>query len=70
MAMYKVLDYNKINRWDKMNMKPVIKTTLWLMCIVCLYNVFTTFDGLVFSVSGFVGMFSSWTLLRWDSFAE
>ena len=53
-----------------MNMEPVIKTTLWLMCIVCLYNVLTTFDGLVFSVSGFVGMFSSWTLLRWDSFAE
>ena len=41
-----------------MNMKLVIKTGLWLMCFVCLYNILTTFDGLVFSVSGFLGLFS------------
>ena len=55
---------------NKMDMKPVIKTGLWLLTIVCLYNVITTFDGLVFSVSGFTGIFTTWTLLRWDEFFE
>ena len=40
------------------------------MCFVCLYNILTTFDGLVFTVSGLVGLFSTWFLLKWDELAE
>ena len=60
----------KQKRKNNMDMKPVIKTGLWLMCFVCLYNILTTFDGLVFTVSGLVGLFSTWFLLKWDELAE
>ena len=49
-----------------MNMEPVIKIGLWMMSIVCLYNVLTTFDNLIFSISGFLGIFSTWMLIKWD----
>ena len=49
-----------------MNTEMVIKTMLWMTCFICLYNVLTTFDGLVFSLSGFIGMFSTWILIKWD----
>ena len=54
----------------KMNMKSTIKTGLWCLTFVCLYNELTAFDGLVFSVSGFVGIVTTWTLIRWDEFFE
>ena len=57
----------KVNKMDTRN---VIKTGLWMMCFVCLYNILTTFDGLVFTVSGLVGLFSTWFLLKWDELAE
>ena len=60
----------EIQKRKKMNMKLVIKTGLWLMCFVCLYNILTTFDGLVFTVSGFLGLCSTWFLLKWDELAE
>ena len=53
-----------------MDMKPVIKTGLWMMSIVCLYNILTTFDTLVFAVSGFVGLVATWMLIKWDDIAE
>ena len=53
-----------------MNKKLVIKTLLWMTTILCLYNIITTFSGLVFSLSGFIGIFTTWTLLRWDEFFE
>jgi hypothetical protein len=56
----------KQKRKNNMDMKPVIKTGLWMMSIVCLYNVLTTFDNLVFSVSGFLGIFSTWMLIKWN----
>ena len=60
----------KQKRKNNMDMKPVIKTGLWMMCFVCLYNVVTTFDNLVFVVSGFLGIFSTWMLIKWDNIAE
>ena len=60
----------KQKRKKNMNMEPVIKTGLWMMSIVCLYNVLTTFDNLVFSVSLFMGLFSTWILIRWDRIVE
>ena len=60
----------KQKRKKNMNMEPVIKTGLWMMSIVCLYNVLTTFDNLVFSISVFMGLFSTWILIRWDRIVE
>jgi citrate synthase len=60
----------KQKRKNKMNMKPVIKTGLWMMSIVCLYNILTTFDTLVFAVSGFVGLVATWMLIKWDELVE
>ena len=52
----------------KNNMKEqVIKTMLWMTCFICLYNILTTFDGLVFSLSGFIGLTSTWMLIKWDN---
>ena len=48
-----------------MDMKNVIKIGLWLMCFVCLYNIFTTHDTTIFAVSGFVGIIFTWILLSW-----
>ncbi len=53
-----------------MNKSLMIKTLLWMTTIICLYNIITTFSGLVFSLSGFMGIFTTWTLLRWDEFFE
>ena len=55
---------------NKMDIKLIIKTLLWMTTIICLYNIITTFSGLVFSLSGFIGIFTTWTLLRWDEFFE
>ena len=60
----------KQKRKKNMNMEPVIKTGLWMMSIVCLYNILTTFDTLVFAVSGFVGLVATWMLIKWDDIAE
>lgn len=46
--------------------EQIIKTLLWMTCCVCLYTLLTTFNGLVFSLSGFIGMFSTWILIKWD----
>ena len=55
----------------KNNMKEqVIKTMLWMTCFICLYNILTTFDGLVFSLSGFIGLTSTWMLIKWDRINE
>jgi hypothetical protein len=51
---------------NKMDMKNVIKIGLWLMCFVCLYNIFTTHDTTIFAVSGFVGIIFTWILLSWN----
>ena len=50
--------------------EQVIKTLLWITSSVCLYNVLTAFDGLVFSLSGFIGLFSTWILIKWDDIVE
>ena len=67
--------HNWIQAWSvtekqkrKNNMKEqVIKTMLWMTCFICLYNILTTFDGLVFSLSGFIGLTSTWMLIKWDN---
>ena len=46
--------------------EQVIKTMLWMTCFICLYNILTTFSGLVFSMSGFIGLCSTWILIKWD----
>ena len=46
--------------------KSVIQFMLWSTCTICLYNILTTKSGLVFSLSGFIGMFSTWILIKWD----
>ena len=53
-----------------MNTEMVIKTMLWMTCFICLYNILTTFDGLVFSLSGFIGLTSTWMLIKWDRINE
>ena len=72
--------YNWIQAWmvtatqkrkKKKKMKEqVIKTLLWITCCICLYSLLTTFDNLVFFLSGFIGLFSTWILIRWDRIAE
>ena len=72
--------YNWIQAWmvtatqkqkRKKRMKEqVIKTLLWIISCICLYNVLTTFDTLVFAISGFIGMFSTWILIKWDNIVE
>ena len=55
----------------KKNMtEQVIKTLLWMTSSICLYSLLTTFDNLVFFLSGFIGMCSTWMLLRWDRITE
>ena len=55
----------------KKNMtEQVIKTLLWITSSVCLYSLLTTFDNLVFFLSGFIGMCSTWILIRWDNIVE
>ena len=55
----------------KKNMtEQVIKTLLWMTCFICLYSLLTTFDNLVFFLSGFIGMCSTWILIRWDNIVE
>ena len=52
----------------KNNMKEqVIKTLLWITSSVCLYNVVSTFSGLVLSLSSFIGLTSTLILFRWDN---
>ena len=60
----------KQKRKNNMNMEPVIKTGLWMMSIVCLYLLLTTFDTLIFAVSGFMGLCSTWILIRWDNIVD
>ena len=60
---------NISKRKNKMK-EQMIKAMLWMTCFVCLYNILTTFDGLVFTISGLVGLFSTWFLLKWDELAE
>ena len=50
--------------------EQVIKTLLWITSSVCLYNVLTTFSGLVLSLSSFIGLTSTWILFRWDNIVE
>ena len=59
----------KQEKRDRM-MKYVIQFMLWSTCIICLYNILTTKSGLVFSLSGFIGMFSTWILIRWDNIVD
>ena len=55
----------------KKNMtEQVIKTLLWMTSSICLYSLLTTFDNLVFFLSGFIGLFSTWILIRWDRITE
>ena len=55
----------------KKNMtEQVIKTLLWMTCCICLYSLLTTFDNLVFFLSGFIGMCSTWILIRWDNIVD
>ena len=64
----KMLDQNKhgiFNKESKMNMKNVIKVGLWLMCLVCVYNIITTYDTTIFAISGFVGIICTCALLNW-----
>jgi hypothetical protein len=49
-----------------MNMKSTIKIGLWLMCLVCMYNIITTYDTTIFAVSGFVGIICTCALLNWN----
>ena len=49
-----------------MNMKSTIKIGLWLMCLVCMYNIITTYDTTIFAVSGFVGIICTCVLLNWN----
>ena len=65
----KMLDPNKhgiFNKESKMDMKNTIKAGLGLMSCVCLYNVLTTYDIMVFMVSVSTGIFSTWMLLTWE----
>ena len=64
----KMLDPNKhgiFNKESKMNMKNVIKVGLWLMCLVCVYNIITTYDTTIFVVSGCAGIICTCALLNW-----
>ena len=64
----KMLDPNKheiFNKESKMNMKNVIKVGLWLMCLVCVYNIITTYDTTIFAISGCVGIICTCALLNW-----
>ena len=55
----------------KKNMtEQVIKTLLWIISCICLYNVLTTFDTLVLSLSCFIGLTSTWILIKWDKIVE
>ena len=55
----------------KKNMtEQVIKTLLWVTSSICLYSLLTTFDSLVFFLSGFIGMCSTWILIRWDNIVD
>ena len=47
-----------------------IQVVLWIITIVCTYNILTTYDASVFGMSGFIGMFSTWLLIRWDKINE
>ncbi len=59
----------KQEKRDRM-MKYAIQFMLWSTCIICLYNILITKSGLVFSLSGFIGMFSTWILIRWDNIVD
>ena len=59
----------KQERKDKMK-EQIIKLMLWITSSVCLYNVLTTFSGLVLFLSTMIGLISTWTLLKWDDFVE
>ena len=51
----------------KKNMtEQIIKTLLWMTSSICLYSLLTTFDNLVFFLSGFIGLCSTWILIKWD----
>ena len=59
----------KRKRNNKMK-EQVIKTLLWMTSSICLYSLLTTFDSLVFFLSGFIGMCSTWILIRWDNIVD